>query len=120
MGGAAGGSSIGRIVAMTYTSVTPEGAGLPAGTLDEVDLTPFVNFDGGTTPTFDVSDPAALATLFSGSGDGLVPSRSAWMEGVATWSGSERFSAVDLGEGTHLTYGADPRVVDAVAALLAK
>jgi pimeloyl-ACP methyl ester carboxylesterase len=112
--------AIERIVAMNYTSVTPGGAGLPAGTIDEVDLTPFVSSGGGTTPSFDLSDPEALAALFAGSGDGLVPARSAWMEGVGSWSGSGRFSAVDLGAGTHLTYGSDARVVGAVTDVLTK
>jgi pimeloyl-ACP methyl ester carboxylesterase len=101
-----------------YTAVLPGGTGLPAGTLDEVDLTPLLAAGGGGG--LDLSDPDLLLGLFSGEGDGLVPARSAWMDGVPAWSGSPRFEKHDLGAGTHLTYAADPRVIAAVAGVLTK
>ena len=64
----------------------------------------------GTVDVVDVSliqgggqvDPATLAT---GSGDGVVPAHSVWMEGVASWSSV--ITKHDLGEGSHLTMTAD-------------
>jgi hypothetical protein len=76
--------------AFYYTSTGVDGM----GTVDVVDVSLIQG--GGQV------DPATLAT---GSGDGVVPAHSVWMEDVSAWSSV--ITQHDIGAGSHLTMPAD-------------
>lgn len=75
--------------AFFYTST-----GTTVGTVDIVDVSAIQA--GGQV------DPAQIAT---GSGDGVVPAHSVWMQGVAGWSSA--ITQHDIGAGSHLTMTGD-------------
>jgi pimeloyl-ACP methyl ester carboxylesterase len=76
--------------AFFYTSTGVDGM----GTVDVVNVSPLLA--GGQV------DPAQIAT---GSGDGVVPAHSVWMEHVSAWSSV--ITQHDIGAGSHLTMPAD-------------
>jgi pimeloyl-ACP methyl ester carboxylesterase len=76
--------------AFFYTSTGVDGM----GTVDVVNVSPLLA--GGQV------DPAQIAT---GSGDGVVPAHSVWMEDVSAWSSV--ITQHDIGAGSHLTMPAD-------------
>jgi pimeloyl-ACP methyl ester carboxylesterase len=112
---------------IAYSELGAAGLGLGIGTVDTVDLTALLGsgaVDIGELLAGNVdilslltSGDLDLTLLASGEGDGLVPSRSVFMDDEPAWR--DRITRHDMGAGTHLTMLLDPAVVALVAEILA-
>lgn len=99
--------------ALAYSDVPGDGVGVNVGTLETLNvLEVTVLFAGGGTPT-----AQDVLALLDGSGDGVVPLRSAFLADVPAWF--TKLTRHDMGDGTHVTLLADSAVIARVAQILA-
>jgi len=95
--------------AVGYTDVAGEDLGVPLNTFETLDFLSLAALLGG-------GGDLDLAQLADGSGDLVVPARSAFMSDVPHWAA--RLTTYDMGAGTHFTLLTDPAVLARIVAIL--
>lgn len=97
--------------ALAYSDVPDGGVGVQVGTLETLNVLQAAQIFAGGTPSAE-----QVLALLDGSGDGVVPLRSAFLADVPAWF--SKISRHDMGDGTHVTLLADAVVITRVAQIL--